>query len=1234
MTVVSCARVCARLNIRKATLVFAALVAAFFMCLPVSAQLNTGRVSGAVTDQSGGAIAGAKVTVTEVATGVARNLVSDSAGQYGAPNLNPGIYTIRVEFMGFQTIDRENVQVGVGSDIRVDLTMQPGEQTQTVTVTESLPVINTTNAQTGGTIEQQTLNNLPIAGRNYRWQQAMVPGVSVAPGEGTGNVDANGTTDGHGSNTLVDGVSDQSYFVAEMTFGGTSEGGDTTVLPLDAIQEVNLVVNPKAEYGWIPGVTNNVGLKSGTNTMHGNAYAFGRDTALQARNAFASASTPIAYEQFGGTLGGPIKKDKIFYFMGYEGFRESLTSVVTETAPSLAAGGGTSLSIPDAIAFMNANAHPLNTLSLNLAGCNSTNPNITSTSAATVALACTANQYGAPGLWNNPSLGILPNFGHSDNGLAKIDYHINDHHQLNGSYARGYYVENAAANSAAKIAQNYWEEILGVIGQMTRVEEIWTPNSSWLNEARFGLDQQKRPTSRAECSNGQDPFSDSLGTNSTTGNFGGPNYLTQYGLNSGAPGCGFPTIILASPVNAQLGFSNDKSHRETNFQGNDVVSYTRGKHQFKFGTEVRAIDFFGAKATDQQSGVINFGQSGAAAFTSATSLESFLAGVPSSESIRGGVVNRDISEKLIAMFAQDDWRITPKLTLNIGLRGEIATPMTVPTANIGNFDPTSPSGVVAETSAWKTHYNFLPHFGFAWDVTGKGTTTLRAGAGVANGVPTLMNFIAGSGNIDLSAAPTGETLFKLDGSTIVAPGSGKSSIETISPVSNGKIVTSSTIVWPSSNTAATALFPNPVPEQCGNGLAQVAPGNPATINPAPCKMYGVDPNMQYYHYISWNANFQHAFTHSLSVDVGYVGSRSTGLQQLINLNQAPPSNVANPSPTTEQQNGNYYTQFPWFSSITYYANSGSDNFRSLQIALTERPAHGLSFSLAYTLAGNYSTENTLNIHLPQGNIYGGNNYPLHHIAVQGSYNVPGIKAPAQLLNGWTVNGSYVFESSLPYSPLDTKDDFSGAGAVTSGTAGSPWTLYGPADPFNQIFGRAGTMPCFGVSGVTTSSLKSAPCTQVVAGAAATPWSNLPGACIQGATQEASFTSALAGTNQSGSSLEQLALAGCYMVNGSAIVPPAQGTYGTMVPNALRGPGESLVNASVNKTWKINERWSTQFRFEVFNLFNVTQYAGQGVNLGSPNVFGAATATPNVIQGGGASFSGGPRYMQLGLKINF
>src|SRR4029077_15699046 len=133
---------------------------------------------------------------------------------------------------------------------------------------------------------------------------------------------------------------------------------------------------------------------------------------------------------------------------------------------------------------------PLSPLSLNIAGCNATSPGITSTVIATVVAACSSgNQFGAPGLWNNPSIGVLPNSGSSNNGIGKLDYHINDHHTLNGAFAHGYYEENAAGNSAAKIAQSFWEEVLGVKAQEARVAEIWTPNSSWLNEARWGLDQ-------------------------------------------------------------------------------------------------------------------------------------------------------------------------------------------------------------------------------------------------------------------------------------------------------------------------------------------------------------------------------------------------------------------------------------------------------------------------------------------------------------------------------------------------------------------------------------------------------------------------------------------------------------------------------------------------------------------------------------------------------------------------
>lgn len=1205
---------------------FTGLLALLSFALPVSAQLNTGRISGQVTDQQGGSIGGATVTVIDVARGQNRVLTADAAGAYAAPNLTPGIYTVRAEFMGFQTVERQNVEVTVGGDVRVDLTLQPGAQTQTVTVTESIPVVNTTNAQTGGVLENSLITDLPTIGRNYRYQQSFVPGVFVGLGTtGTVQVDVNGTTDAHGGNSMVDGLYDQTSFTAEGTFGGSGEAGFTTILPLDAIQEVNLVTNPKAEYGWIPGVTASIGLKSGTNDIHGNAYAFGRDTALEAKNAFASARTPVEFEQFGGTLGGPIKKNKLFYFAGYEGFRESASSIVGNiTPPTLAdldnggAPKSTGVSIPDAIADVIANhggVAALSQLSVNIAGCDPTKLTAAMTTGALVVPACTSNQFNAPGLWTNPNLGTVPNDGRSDNGLFKLDYHINDHHSLNGSFAYGTYFETAAGNSAQKITQNYWEEVLGVQGNnMERVVEIWTPNSSWLNEARWGRDVNNRPVGRAECSANGD-LSNPTGKGASTGGYGGPNYLNDYGLNSGALGCGIPTITLSGggAPNAQLGFSNARADNEVDEQGADSVSYTRGAHQFKFGVDVRAISFIGAKTLDSLSGVISFNSSlNPPPFSKATALEDFLVGAPATETIAAGTNVRNVSTDQIAAFVQDDWRIKPRLTLNLGIREEIVTPPTSSTDNLGNFDPTSPTGIVAVTQPFKNHYNFEPRFGLAWDVTGKGTTTVRAGIGVLNGLTTIMNFVSGGPNT-YDTAPTGERLFAADGSSRVAPGNGNSG--TVSPLPG-------TIIWPKTNSASTPLFPASFFNSpgCGNGVAP---------NPNPCAMVGGDPNLQYYHYIFWNVNFEHALSNNLSVDVGYVASRSTGILQAVNVNMPAPTNATSTA-NTEQALSPYFNQFPWFSSITMNTASGMNWYRSLQISVTQRLSHGLTITSAYTYSANYLTQGALNPNVAVSGLngpYSDNLYPAHNLSFTATYRVPGLKTPGQMLEGWQFHTNIGVISSLPFSPLDTKDDFAGAGnGGALGTGAIPWTMSGSADPFNQIFGRAGTIPCYGVSG--SAFAKSGTGCIVVPAAA-----NLPGACITAATNEPSFTTGLP-AGSTGTGLVQLAAIGCYMVNGSAIVPPAEGTYGNMVQDSLRGPGRTNVDASVTKDWKLKERYTVQFRAEAFNIFNQTQYLGQGTDPSNPAKFGLAQFTPDVRAGDPIQGRGGPRYFQFGLKLLF
>ena len=1238
--------VCGRAILRNLPFVLAVLLAPLALPSGLRAQLNTGRISGQVTDQTGGAIGGATVTVTDVARGESRMLTSDAAGDYAAPNLTPDIYTVKAEFMGFQTVQRENIQVNVGGDVRVDISLQPGATTQTVTVTESLPVVNTTNAQTGGVLENKLLTDLPTIGRNYRWQQSLVPGVQVQVGSAgtTFSVDVNGTTDGHATNSLVDGLYEQNYFTGEVTFGGSGEAGFTTILPLDAIQEVNLTTNPKAEYGWIPGVTTSIGLKSGGNDTHGEAYAFGRDTAMAARNAFASGPTPLGFEQFGGNLGGAIKKNKLFYFGSYEGFRENATSIVGNlTAPSNLAGGGNNLSVPDAIAEINSKGHNamLSQLSLNMAGCNPTSllGNAGLITGAAVQPFCTGNQFGAPGLWANSNLGQVPDFGASDNGMIKVDYHLNDHHEINGSFAYGKYQENAAGNSAAKITQNYWEEVLGVTGNMGRAVWIWTPNSNWLNEARWGRDESIRPVARAECAANGD-LSNPTGIGASVGGFGGPDYLNQYGLNSGAPGCGIPTITLNSAngnkINTQLGFSNGRQDNEVDEQIADSLSYTHSNHQFKFGTDIRAIGMTGAKVLDSQSGTITFGQTNNAAFSAATSLEDFLVGLPSQEQIRSGSPIRTTNTYLIAAFAQDDWRIKPRLTLNLGLREEIDTAPKSNALNLGTFDPTVPSGIDAVTQPFKNQYTLEPRVGVAWDITGKGTTTLRGGGGVLHGLTTLMNFISGGSTTasNYDNAPTGELLCPIAGcgagniNAITAPGNGKSAFVSLIPQTSGGIITSDPIVWPLTNSKTTSLFSSPIPAQCSNGLGG---------NPAQCLMSGGDSNLHYYEYYFWNVNFQHAFTNNLSLDVGYVGSRTNGIIQNLNLNQDVPTNdTTKANGSTEEQNAPYYNNpankfnYPWFSNIFFQTNENNDNYRALQVFLVQRPALGLSFTASYTYAGNYLTQGILNVNVPvQGvaGLYSANAYPDHNIALTATYAIPGRKAPGQMLEGWTVTGKVYIISALPQVLTDTTDDLTGAG---TGGLGTPWNLVGDPSNFSQIFGRAGTIPCYGVSG-SKFAKSGTGCIVVPTGSSA--WSNLPAACISAAQAEPSFTTGLT-QGVAGTGLAQLAAIGCYTANGAALVPPSQGLYGSMLPDAIKGPGTSGLDASISKNWKFKERYRAEFRVEAFNLLNRTQYSGASVNLGSPTTFGQANGTPDSSHGDPIQGRGGPRYMQLGLKLLF
>src|SRR5215471_84384 len=308
----------------KGVQLLSAVLLLLALSFSVFSQTTTGRILGTVRDQSGAAVAGVTVTVIDVQRATTRTATSDDSGVYIVPNLVPGSYTVRTEAPGFKSVERLNVEVEVARDLTVDLSLSPGDVKAKVLVTTDVPLLNTTSSTLGGTLSNKEINDLPLNGRNYENLLQLRPGVMRYPGGGFSTTSANGLR-AEDNVYLVEGLFNSEPFSGQSIINGAGIAGDSaTILPVDAIQEFNLQQNPSAEYGWKPGAIVNVGLKSGTNDIHGTAYAFGRDTPLDARNVFNpkdQEKNPRNVEQFGGTAGGAIIKDKLFYFGGYEGQR-------------------------------------------------------------------------------------------------------------------------------------------------------------------------------------------------------------------------------------------------------------------------------------------------------------------------------------------------------------------------------------------------------------------------------------------------------------------------------------------------------------------------------------------------------------------------------------------------------------------------------------------------------------------------------------------------------------------------------------------------------------------------------------------------------------------------------------------------------------------------------------------------------------------------------------------------
>jgi hypothetical protein len=1160
------------------------LFSLFLLCRPAFSQVNLGRILGGVTDQSGGAMVGAKVTVVDVARGITRSLITDGAGEYAVPSLTPSTYTVKVEANGFSTIQRTDIVVGVGQDVRVDFTLTPGVQTQSITVSAAIQEINTTNAQLGGTLQTQPLNDLPVNGRSYTKLVTFLPGVVVAPGGYSYTFHSNGNRQ-ESQVWLLDGLDDSSPWAgAGPTVGGAAlQGDEATVLPMDSIQEVNIIENPTAEYGWKPGAQVNVGLKSGTNSIHGTAYAFGRNSAFDARNPFLPPSLGKAeddLEQFGASIGGPIKRNKIFYFGNYEGQRFTVGNPKTVQNPSSLSGAGAGSSFPDAITDMKSHGITPSQLSLNLAGCTS-------------AAVCNPTS----GVFNNGVVSstvptALNNVGKSDAAIEKIDYHLSDRNSFNGEYYFGQGNQNAVSNAL----HEYWAQANLYRSQVIRGVWIFVPNSDWVNEARFGYDRANLPSGPAEC----------------TQNLGQPVYASAFGFISGAPTappeCGFPTLTISGFQG--LGQAASTEILVGTWSASDVVSYTRGKHLIKFGANWENSRFYGPGKVTNLTGSLSFGA--VSAFSGATALEDFLAGVPASGTILLGNAIRHFRQPRYALFIQDDFRLKPRFTVSMGLRYEIEPPLTDTNHELGNFDPSAPTGLVQETGGqdvYNTYRHFSPHLGFNWDLTGKGTTVIRAGANIMSNTLPANALVQSPNGAQLNAIPTGFKLVAANGAVLPSPGN----------IQVGNVsLTGSQLNWglntPVFNSTPSALA-------CGNGLGG---------NPAPCAISPINPKLTGSYVNAWTLGVQHAFVGNLLLDVAYIGTHGTKLGGSVDINQPTPGALntsSSPGNEAEQLRRPYYSQFPYLGQMRYYTNLMESNYNGLQVTLTERASHGVTFAAGYTYAHYLDEQLNEVASMVMNNSKPGLEYgdsPLdarHNFTFTGTYHIPGGGSHKQLLGGWELNAAVNLMSALPYNAMDSTSDISGTGELFD-----RWTIAGPASAFKG--GHRSVLPCYGTSG---SSFAKSDCA-----------GSLPAACVSAAAAEPNgisdsslpvgATLPWGGTNVVTTGTQSLMKLGCYMEGNSVIVPPAQGTYGNMGRNVLRAVPYYGWDSSVTKSWKYRELLTAEARLEVFNVINVTSYASPSANPSVASSFGQSQSTPNtgnVIIG-----SGGPRQLQIGLKFIF
>ncbi len=1063
----------------------------------VSAQLFPGRITGTVRDSQGAAVAGATVKLTNPATGQERTLVSDAEGNFNIPELPLGKFQLTVGKEGFQTTVINDIVTALGQVNNVSPVLSVGSVTSQVEVTSAPALLQTETNEAGGQLSQVQVESLPIGNSDYTRLALVLPGVTQNSNFAFAQYTINGSR-ARSNGFNIDGVSDTdpSTYLPSINEGGNSATAATR-LPLDAIQEVSVSANAGADSGQNSGSVMNVIVRSGTNQIRGSVYELHRDAALDAANYFENLhgvpKAPFVWNEFGGTIGGPIViphlydgRNRTFFFAGYDGSRLRLGTTLNGIAPTPA-------DIATATALVQSKGITPNQLGLNI-----------------------LQLYSNLGL-SGPFAADNRGQQSPNSGVLKIDHRFSDNDSLSGRYLHGSGEDEfpgGGPGPGGGSQLNPWFGVTPTVADNFAISEVHLFSPTLLNTLRLGWNRF------SQFQKGRDadvnPATIGFNTGVTPQSYGIPeNDIYGY---------------------ANLGLQYGAGGRvATSYQIADDVSWTRGKHAWKFGFNF--LHNYGDYTLAGSRGIFSFtgmqlgdslGQTGGIA-----SLVDLIAGLPTPGSgltqiTRVGSPRANIDQNIVSGYAIDTIKVTPQLTVIAGLRYDFFTTVNETRGRFSAFDPTL--GLVPASQLPGGHLydaprgNFGPRVSLAWSPDLRGVTqrqtVFRAGFGIYYDTVPLNNFEEG-----LAQNPIGQT-------------------------------------------AGFTIVPSP-PIPFGVGIPIFGTGAPQP----PFNIASIQHNIKTPNTQQWNLNMQQQLTDNVVFQIGYVGNHSVHQLQLLDINQPPlgagygPGCVNPPSFACEQAARPFNARFPDFSQINTISSAGFAHYNSLQASLKSSNFHGLTTQVAFTWSHNMDTASEVE------DFFGTSGYvPQDSTNLRGSYgNSEFDQRRALVITYVYAIPSPKMSGTLPYLAKDWQ--VSGTTTLRDGFA-TPLLTFGDESGVGNFHTRYN---CIGPIHYQLSD----------------------------------FTQPYA--------------------SPSSFSDPAPGTFGNCPRNPLTAPGLNAFDISLQRTFRVTERFNFEFRTSFFNAFNHPNFAEP-----SPGPANATFITATADDGSFDSHFGvgGPRNIQFMGKISW